>query len=175
MAINKPELPTEWLVGLTFALAVLGILLRARGRRLRRRRGLGQGRTVSLDRVTLTSHRHGLTGRPDRIVRFGGEIIIEEWKSSLRVQDSHRAQMGVYFLLVEEQMRSRPSHGFIVCGDGSRHRIDNDASLRAWVLRMVDEIRRARAAIEEPIPVRPRATQCRHCGQRENCDQALDA
>jgi hypothetical protein len=32
---------------------------------MRQRRGLGGGKTVSLDRVTLTSRRLGLTSRPD--------------------------------------------------------------------------------------------------------------
>ena len=43
----------------------------------------------------------------------------------------HRAQMAVYFILVEEELRLRPSHGFIVLGDGTRHRIDNTEELRA--------------------------------------------
>ncbi len=45
------------------------------------RRGLGIGKTVSLDRVTLTSRRMGLTGRPDRLIKTDGTIIPEEWKS----------------------------------------------------------------------------------------------
>jgi hypothetical protein len=58
------------------------------------------------------------------------------WKTSRQLRQWHRAQMGVYFLLVEEQLRIRPSHGFIVCGDGTRHRIENDEGLRAWVLEL---------------------------------------
>jgi hypothetical protein len=42
------------------------------GRGLRRIAGFGEGRTVSIDRVTLTSKRPGLTGRPDR------EDLVEE-------------------------------------------------------------------------------------------------
>ena len=55
--------------------------------------------------------------------------------------------MGVYFLLIEEELRIRPSHGFIVLGDGSRHRIDNTEELRAWVLDLAGQIRAARAAV----------------------------
>jgi hypothetical protein len=33
--------------------------------------------------------------------------------------------MGVYFLLIEDQLKVRPSYGFIVLGDGTRHRIEN--------------------------------------------------
>jgi CRISPR-associated exonuclease Cas4 len=49
---------------------------------MRLRQGLGGGKTVSLDKVTLTSRRLGLTGRPDRLIKTDGSIIVEEWKSS---------------------------------------------------------------------------------------------
>jgi CRISPR-associated exonuclease Cas4 len=62
--------------------AGLGLLLILSGYGVRRRRGLASGRTVALDNVTLTSRRFGLTGRPDRLIREGGTIIPEEWKSS---------------------------------------------------------------------------------------------
>jgi CRISPR-associated exonuclease Cas4 len=167
------NLPLPWLVGLAAALVlVVGLLLAGLGRGMRRRRGLGMGQTVSLDKVTLTSRRLGLTGRPDRLIKTGGTIIPEEWKSSRSVRDSHRAQMGVYFLLIEEQLRVMAPHGFIVCGDGTRHRIENDDRLRAWVLELVEGIRAARAAITQPIAVNPSPGQCRGCGQRRNCGQA---
>ena len=78
---------------------LLGLVLVLAGGGLRRCRGLGGGKTVSLDRVTLTSLRHGLTGRPDRLIRTGGTVIVEEWKSARVLRPWHRAQMGVYFLL----------------------------------------------------------------------------
>jgi CRISPR-associated exonuclease Cas4 len=80
--------------------------------------------------------------------------------------------LGGYFLLVEEQLRIRPSHGFIVCGDATRHRIENDAKLRAWVLDLAGQIRAARAAVTQPITVNPMAGQCRPCGMRGHCGQA---
>ncbi len=46
--------------------------------------------------------------------------------------------MGVYFLLAEERYKLRPSHGFLVTGDGMWHRIENTAELRAWVLEVAD-------------------------------------
>ena len=122
--------------------------------------------------MTLTSRRLGLTGRPDRLIKTDGTIIAEEWKSSRRVWPSHRAQMGCYFLLVEEELRIRPSHGFIVLGDGTRHKIENDERLRAWALDLAAQIRTARKAVTEPIPVDPRPAQCHACGQRANCGQA---
>jgi CRISPR-associated exonuclease Cas4 len=152
--------------------SILGLALLLAGRAMRRRRGLGRGRTVSLDKLTLTSARLGLTGRPDRLIKADGTIIVEEWKSSRQVRPWHLAQMGVYFLLVEEELRTRPPYGFVVCGDGTRHRVDNSEELRNWVLELARQIRVARSRIKEPIPVDPKPGQCRPCGQRGNCSQA---
>jgi CRISPR-associated exonuclease Cas4 len=161
---------TLWLTAAL--LLTLGLLLMLLGRSLRRSRDLGGGRTVSLDRLTLTSFRLGLTGRPDRLIKTGGTIRIEEWKSSRQLRPHHRAQMGVYFLLAEEQFRRRPAYGVIVCGDGTRHRIDNTEELRAWVLELAARIRAARAEVSRPIPVQPWPGQCRACGMRGHCSQA---
>jgi CRISPR-associated exonuclease Cas4 len=80
--------------------------------------------------------------------------------------------MGVYFLLIEEELGVRPPHGFIVCGDGTRHRIENDAELRAWVLELAGELRNARAAVAVPMAVDATPGQCRACGMWGSCGQA---
>ena len=146
--------------------------IRLGGEGMRRRRGLATGKTVALDNVTLISRRHGLTGRPDRLIREGSMVTPEEWKSARQLRGWHRAQMGVYFLLIEDQLKVRPTHGFVVLGDGGRHRIENTKELRAWVLELVGQIRAARNAVTVPIPVNPRPGQCRPCGMREHCGQA---
>jgi CRISPR-associated exonuclease Cas4 len=164
--------PAEWMaIALALAL-VLGLLLVLAGRSLRRSRGLGGGKTVSLDRLTLTSYRLGLTGRPDRLIKTGGTIVVEEWKSARVLRPWHRAQMGVYFLLVEEELRTRPPYGVVVCGDGTRHRIENTEKLRAWVLDLAAQIRAARADVRRLIVVHPRPGQCPPCGMRAHCSQA---
>jgi CRISPR-associated exonuclease Cas4 len=165
-------IPAGWIMAGAVLALLLGLLLMLLGRGIRRRRGLGGGKTVSLDRVTLTSQRLGLTGRPDRLIKADGTVIIEEWKSARMLRPWHRAQMGCYFVLVEEQLRIRPTHGFIVCGDGTRHRVENDAELRAWVLDLAGQIRAARAAVMQPIRVNPVPGQCRPCGMRDHCGQA---
>jgi CRISPR-associated exonuclease Cas4 len=71
------------------------------GRGIRQRRGGGGGKTVSLDRVTVTSRRLGLMGRSDRLIEAGATIIVEERKSPRRGRPSHRVQMGCYFLLID--------------------------------------------------------------------------
>lgn len=166
------SLPAGWIAVAAVLALLLGLVLLLVGRGMRWRRGLGQGRTVSLDRVTLTSRRLGLTGRPDRLIKANGTIIPEEWKSSRQVWHSHRAQLGCYFLLIEEELRIRPTHGFIVLGDGTRYRIENDAELRSWVLGLAGQIRAVRASVSTPIPVNPKPGQCRPCGMHGHCGQA---
>ena len=80
--------------------------------------------------------------------------------------------MGVYFLLIEDQLGARPPHGFVVCGDGTGHRVENTSELRSWVLDLAGQIRAARSAVTQPIPVNPRPGQCRPCGMRGHCGQA---
>jgi CRISPR-associated exonuclease Cas4 len=162
-----------WLMLLIFVAALAaGVLLVLAGRMLRRRHGLHAGKTIARDNRTLYSHRLGLCGRPDRIVRAGNEVFPEEWKSSRQVWPSHRAQLGVYFLLIEEHYGIRPTHGMVVCGDGSRHRVENDAAIRAWVLDLARQIRSARRSLHQPTPVNPHPAQCRPCGLRGHCSQA---
>ena len=65
----------------------------------------------------------------------------------------------------------KPTHGFIVLGDGTRHRIENDELLRSWVLGLAGRIREARKSVGVPIPVTPKPGQCRPCGMRGHCGQ----
>ncbi len=161
-------------IGLAPALLLLfALILILAGRAIRGKLGLGNGGSVSVDRITLTSARYGLTGRPDRLIRAGRTMVPEEWKSSRKVWPSHEAQLGVYFILIEDHFRVRPPHGFIVLGDGSRHLVKNTPELRAFVLEKAAGIREARQQLAEPIRVQPRPGQCRACGMRPYCGQAI--
>jgi CRISPR-associated exonuclease Cas4 len=80
--------------------------------------------------------------------------------------------MGVYFLLIEDQLGVKPTHGFVVCGDETRHRVENTDELRAWMLDLAGQIRTARANLSQPILVNPKPGQCRPCGMRASCEQA---
>ncbi len=164
--------PACWIAGGAVLALLVGLVLMLAGRGMRRRRGLVGGRTVSLDRVTLTSRRYGLTGRPDRLVRTGRMVIPEEWKSARVLRPWHRIQVGVYFLLIEDRLGVKPPHGFVVLGDGTRHQIENTPELRADVLELAGRIRAARGKLTEPISVRPVPGQCRPCGMRVHCGQA---
>ena len=58
--------------------------------------------------------------------------------------------MAVHFVVIEEDLGVRSPHGFVVCVDGSRHRIENTAELRAWVLDLAGGIREARRSLHVP-------------------------
>ena len=160
------------LLAVALVLGLLGLLLVVLASRRRRKRGSARAKTVALDDVTLFSERLKLVGRPDRIVRQGENLIPEEWKSSKRVSDGHRLQLGTYFLLIEEEYGVRPPFGVVVLGDGSRVEVENTERLRSEVLAVAEKIREHRAKIREEIPVRQPAAKCRVCGQRGNCGQA---
>jgi len=162
-----------YLLYAAWVLLVLGVVLVYLALKGRKLRGLGSGETVALDDITLYSEELGLVGRPDRIVREGEYLIPEEWKSSKRVNDGHRLQLGTYFLLIEAEYGSRPPHGFVVLGDGSRHRVENTEELRSKVLDVAEQIRERRRALRQEIPVRQPAWKCRVCGQKGNCLQFL--
>ena len=111
------------------------------------RAGFGLGWTISADKITLRAPALGLVGKPDRIVQRRGFIIPEERKPGLEVYDNYRAQLGVYLVLVEEHYEVRPPYGFVVLGDGRRHKIKNTEDLRNKVKALAQEIRTARTKL----------------------------
>jgi CRISPR/Cas system-associated exonuclease Cas4 (RecB family) len=160
---------TPWIAFIL--LFAIGLAMILRGRGVRSRRGLSRGRTLDLDGRNLYSARYGLAGRPDRVFDDGGMPIPEEWKSARRVHDSHRAQMGAYFILLEEETGIRPLYGVIVTGDGKREIVRNTDELRARVLEVADQIRARRRHLVEIIQVTQPAAKCRGCGVRKSCEQ----
>lgn len=160
---------TPWIAFILLFAVGLAMVLRGRG--VRSRRGLSQGRTIDIDGRNLYSASLGLAGRPDRVFDDGGTPIPEEWKSARRVHDSHRAQMGVYFILIEEESGQRPPYGVIVTGNGSREIVRNTDELRAWVLGIAEQIRAVRKKPQEPIQVNQPAAKCQGCGMRRVCGQ----
>jgi CRISPR-associated exonuclease Cas4 len=69
-------------------------------------------------------------------------------------------------------MMARLAHGVIVCGDGTRHRIENTDELRTFVLEVADHIPVARRQVDVPSPVKPVLGQCRNCGVRNHYGHA---
>ena len=157
------------MVSAGFALAGAAILFFAVF--FRRRSGFRAGRTLSRDDVMLRSERHRLHGRPDRIVRRGKHLIIEDKKSGRRVYPSHRVQTGVYLLLTEEHYGERPAYAVVVLGNGRRVKVKNTSALRREVLDIVSSIRTAREHASKELLATASPGKCRGCAQRSNCNQ----
>lgn len=129
---------------LALATLVIGVVLTLYGRRERGAHGLIDAPTLDIDKQTLRSGRLGLAARPDSVIRENGMRIPVELKSAKRVYPNHRIQIGVQLILSEEVYGERPTHGYVVTGDGHRHRIENTEELREWVLKEADELRAAK-------------------------------
>ena len=158
--------PTPLLVLAALLLALIGVYRLIRAWRLR------EIEVLSRDQTRLASTSLGLSGRPDRLIRLrNGAIIPVEKKSSKRLYDSHRVQVGAYLLLVEEAYGVRPPYGVVVLGDGREAKVQNTARLRRWTLDVADDIRAQRTHASRPARVRPTPGQCRSCGVRDACTQ----
>jgi CRISPR-associated exonuclease Cas4 len=144
-----------WLLAPALGVALLSLLVVALTLRLRAAAGFAGGTTEALGDVTLFSARLGLVGRPDRLVRDGEFLIPEEWKPSAnRLFPSHRLQIGVYLVLVEERFGIRPPFGFVVIQGDESVRVENTEALRSEVLAVAAKIREHRRELGEEIQFR---------------------
>lgn len=137
---------------------------------LRYRVGFGLGWTLSADDITLRAPAMGLVGKPDRIILRGGHIIPEERKPQLEVQDSYEAQLGAYFVLIEEHYEKWPPYGFLVLGDGGRRKIPNSKRLRETVEKKIRAIRAARKNLQKSLAGADHPKKCRDCSAKDYCE-----
>jgi CRISPR-associated exonuclease Cas4 len=189
-------------MAITFlALAFILLLLTAAGawlaaRRGARRSGLPEGRVVYSDTgapvgriapVTLNergerqekplvSHRYGLTGRPDYLVRTDDGIVPVEAKSARCPAngvpyESHLMQLASYCLLVEETTGAGVPFGVIRYRD-RQLRVDYTDELRAALLALLEEMREARR-LADVHRSHDETARCAACSYREICAESL--
>ncbi len=147
------------LSGLTLALTILFRILT----------GQGLGKVISYDETELVSKTLHLKGRPDRLERIWGRVIPVEKKSSKTLQDSHRAQVLVYCLLVEEVFGLRPPYGIVVLGTGRRVRVWNTNAAREKIFQAVRVMRKALSDENFSPMATPSPGKCSACFAREQC------
>jgi CRISPR-associated exonuclease Cas4 len=124
----------------------------------------------------LTSRSHGLTGRPDYLVRTEEGIIPIEVKStrcpaSGRPYDSHVMQVAAYCLLVEDVVRESVPYGIIRYSDREVI-VEYTVELRDELMMLLEEMREARAADDVHRSHRE-ARRCSGCSMREVCTESL--
>lgn len=124
----------------------------------------------------LVSHRHGLTGRPDYLVRTEGGIVPVEAKSTRCPANgvpyaSHLMQLASYCLLVEETLGERVPFGVVRYRD-RQLRVDYTDELRESLLSLLAEMRGARRA-SDVHRSHEETARCAACSYREICDESL--
>lgn len=120
----------------------------------------------------LHSARYGLSGKPDKVIQRGRQMIPYEYKStnSNSPRPGHMLQMGAYFLILEEMYPGASiKYGVLKYRDYA-FRIENSPQLQEKVTSTIREMRRI-----EGMPERkhdnPR--RCISCSFRETCSQRL--
>jgi CRISPR-associated exonuclease Cas4 len=171
----------SWLLLVALALGGLGLWLWLRSGTVRRQTGLPEGRVVYVDTGAwdrcerpLFSQRHGLTGRPDYLVRSGEGLVPVEVKSGAAPEQpypAHVLQLAAYCLLVEEQEGQVPPHGILKYGDRA-FEIDYTPDLRAELLQALEALRRDLHA-RDVDRNHDEPARCHGCGYRNHCDQRL--
>ncbi|HEY9401944.1 MAG TPA: CRISPR-associated protein Cas4 [Pyrinomonadaceae bacterium] len=124
----------------------------------------------------LLSHRHGLVGRPDYLVRTDEGILPVEAKSAACPAngvpyESHVMQLACYCLLVEEATGARVPFGVIRYRD-RQLRVDYTDELRGELLALVAEMREARKA-PDVHRSHDQTARCAACGYLGICDESL--
>lgn len=125
----------------------------------------------------LLSHRYGLKGRPDALVRTGdGNVIPVERKRSTaprRPYDGDVIQGIAYCILVEDTYGTVPPYVRIQYAD-RWFDVAYTPERKAWVLAVTARLRHAKGVGAADRSHRNQA-KCHGCSQRSNCDQALTA
>ena len=165
--------------GIVFCAFVLWLL----GGWLREESGLPGGFVLFSDTgyerlasFSMVSHRLGLVGKPDFLIKTPDGVVPVECKSSLVPVAgpywNHIVQLGVYLLLVEEHY-GWASYGVINYRDGSV-KVEFTRGLRTSVLRLLSELKRSQkldvAAVRRS---HDSAARCRGCGYVDVCDEAI--
>ncbi len=165
--------PLRVLEALGLLLIGAGIVVAAARALAARRRESALGALVAVDAgvpMTLRSARYRISGRPDLVRRLpDGRRVPIELKSRpappAGPRPSHRIQVAVYCLLLEESSGVPPPFGVVRYGDGVEFRVPWNASARAELLRI-------RAELDRPYDGRatPSPAKCGRCGWRAVCD-----
>jgi CRISPR-associated exonuclease Cas4 len=126
------------------------------------------------DSKIFKSDVHGITGRPDYVVKVGDQIIPVEVKKGRTPQGplfSHIVQVATYCLLMEETMGTPPPYGLIRYPD-HEFQIDYNEDMKKMLLDKVKEMRGALVS-SEVHRNHNRPGKCRSCSRRSVCPEKL--
>ena len=126
------------------------------------------------DSKVFISDEHGISGRPDYVIKLGDHLIPVEVKKGRTPQGplfSHIVQIAAYCLLIEESTKNRPPYG-IVKYPKQEHEIEYNDDMKKVLLEKVEEIKRARTQ-GETHRNHNRPGKCRSCSRRAVCPEKL--
>jgi len=122
----------------------------------------------------LVSERHGLTGRPDILLRRDNDLVPVEIKTGRVPRGplfSHILQLGAYCVIVGELEGQRLEKGVLRYG-WKEFEIEFDESLEELVVLKLKEMRRLRES-GEAHRNHNRPGKCRGCSRRAVCPESL--
>lgn len=123
----------------------------------------------------LRSHRYGLTGKPDKVIKKRNRLIIYEYKSTSadKPRKGHLLQMGVYFIILEEMYPgSIVDYGILKYRDHS-YRVENTQKLKEDVLIVADNMRKIASVSGYPVRNHNNPGRCFKCPFKTGCSQSL--
>lgn len=123
----------------------------------------------------LRSHRWGLTGKPDKIIKKRNRLVVYEYKSSRaeKPRRGHILQMGAYFLILEEVYPQYVMDYGILKYRDHTYRIENSQKLRDDVLKAADMMRNIASVEGYPVRNHSNPGRCFKCPFKSNCSQSL--
>ncbi len=123
----------------------------------------------------LRSHRYGLTGKPDKVIRKRNRIVVYEYKSGSaeRPKRGHLLQMGAYFIILEETYPEYiVDYGILKYRDHT-YRIENSQKLRDDVLKTAHMMRNIASVNGYPARNHSNPGKCFKCPFKSGCSQSL--
>jgi CRISPR-associated exonuclease Cas4 len=167
-----------WLIGAAFFLYVVLISSKT-ATKLRKDYGIESGAIEyvdSMDNTTkmLTSDKYRLRGRPDYILKKEDGLVPVEVKTGRTPKGplfSHILQLAAYFLLIEENYKTRPPYGIIKYSD-RENEIENDEELNKILIAKLKEMREI-FKTKQAHRNHKRESKCRFCSRREVCPEKL--
>lgn len=120
----------------------------------------------------MQSRNFGLSGKPDKVVKNGMNIIPYEYKSTdaNTPREGHMLQMAAYFVILEENYPGLNVEYGVLKYKNCAFRIENDPRLRGELFRIMD---RMRSNLGEPNRNHDSPRRCVYCSFRETCSQKL--
>jgi CRISPR-associated exonuclease Cas4 len=126
------------------------------------------------DSKVFKSDSHGISGRPDYVVKIGDQLVPVEAKKGRTPQGplfSHIVQVAAYCLLLEDSTGTAPPYGLIRYPE-HEFQIDYNEDMKKMILDKVREMRTALVS-DDVHRNHNRPGKCRSCSRRDVCPERL--